>query len=75
MQITDFLRSKGATVVTINPDATVWEWITVLAEQNVWCHDGGRHGGCGPYWCRSVTSYVSFILMASACCLTRAPRS
>jgi CBS domain-containing protein len=35
MRIADVLRSKGAAVVTINPDATVKELLAGLAEQNI----------------------------------------
>lgn len=35
MRIADVLRSKGAAVVTIHPDATVMELLTGLAEHNI----------------------------------------
>ena len=35
MRIRDVLRSKGAAVVTINPDATVTELLAGLAERNI----------------------------------------
>jgi CBS domain-containing protein len=35
MRIADVLRNKGASVVTINPEATVKELLAGLAEQNI----------------------------------------
>ena len=35
MRIADVLRTKGAAVVTIHPDATVMEFISGLAEHNI----------------------------------------
>ncbi len=35
MRIADVLRNKGATVVTINPEATVGEVLAGLAERNI----------------------------------------
>ena len=49
MRIRDILRAKGATVVTVSPDATVRELLAALAEHNVGAlvvsEDGERVAG------------------------------
>jgi CBS domain-containing protein len=74
MRIADVLRTKGAAVVTINPDATVTELLAGLAKHNIGAMVVvGPDGVVGMF--PSATSYASCTPTGLRCSPGRSRRS